>query len=49
MNSLDRSTLMRRDYFALRHAKPSASKDAKVAASAALLAQRRSDLKQLNL
>lgn len=49
MNSLDRNTLMRRDYFALRRAKPGASTDAKVAASAALLAQRRADLQQLDL
>lgn len=49
MNSLDRSALMRRDYFALRRAKPGASTDAKTAASAALLAQRRADLQQLDL
>ena len=49
MSSLDRKTMMRRDYFALRRAKPGLSKDAKIAASAALLEQRRLALQQLNL
>ena len=49
MSSLDRETLMRRDYFALRRAKPGALKDAKIAASVALLEQRRLSLQQLNL
>ena len=49
MSSLDRETLMRRDYFALRRAKPGTTKDAKIAASVALLEQRRLSLQQLNL
>ena len=49
MSSLDRNTLMRRDYFALRRAKPGASRDAKAAASAVLLERRRFAVQQLDL
>ena len=49
MSGLDQNTLMRQDYFALRHAKSGASTEAKVAASQALLAQRQRLAQQLDL
>ena len=49
MSGLDRNTLMRRDYFALRGAKPGSATTARVTAAQTLLTQRQRSAQQLDL